>query len=102
MRKFRRDHSLGLVLLGITLARRPDARRLSQLQRAADADAPTGDLLHELSDLLGTSYFWNQTLQNWQSEFLAIGVFAVATIYLRQRGSTESKPVGAAHAETGA
>jgi hypothetical protein len=48
-----------------------------------------------------TSYFWNRTLQNWQSEFLAIGVFAVTTIYLRQRGSTESKPVGAPHDSTG-
>ena len=54
-----------------------------------------------LLDFLGTSYFWNKTLQNWQSEFLAVGVFAVATIYLRQRGSTESKPVGAAHHWTG-
>src|SRR5436190_1935166 len=48
-----------------------------------------------LTGFLGTSYFWNETFQNWQSEFLAVGVFAVATIYLRQRGSTESKPVGA-------
>jgi uncharacterized protein DUF6766 len=45
--------------------------------------------------------FWNRSLQNWQSEFLAIGVMAVFTIYLRQRGSPESKPVGAAHGETG-
>jgi hypothetical protein len=37
-----------------------------------------------------------QTLQNWQSEFLAVGSMAVFTIYLRQRGSPESKPVGAA------
>jgi hypothetical protein len=46
--------------------------------------------------------FWEQTLQNWQSEFLAVGTMAVFTIYLRQRGSPESKPVGAAHDETGA
>jgi hypothetical protein len=45
--------------------------------------------------------FWNRSLQNWQSEFLAIGVMAVFTIYLRQRGSPESKPVGAPHDETG-
>ncbi len=44
--------------------------------------------------------FWNETFQNWQSEFLAVGVFAVFTIYLRQRGSPESKPVGAPHDET--
>jgi hypothetical protein len=45
--------------------------------------------------------FWNNTFQNWQSEFLAVGTMAVFTIYLRQRGSPESKPVGAPHDETG-
>ena len=44
--------------------------------------------------------FWEKTLQNWQSEFLAVGVMVVVTIYLRQRGSPESKPVGAPHDET--
>ena len=47
------------------------------------------------------SDFWERTLQNWQSEFLAVGTMAVFTIYLRQRGSPESKPVGAPHEETG-
>jgi hypothetical protein len=45
--------------------------------------------------------FWSRTLQNWQSEFLAVGSMAVLSIYLRQRGSPESKPVGEAHASTG-
>jgi hypothetical protein len=45
--------------------------------------------------------FWEKTLQNWQSEFLAVGAMAVFTIYLRQRGSPESKPVGAPHDQTG-
>ncbi len=45
--------------------------------------------------------FWEKTLQNWQSEFLAVGTMAVFAIYLRQRGSPESKPVGAAHDATG-
>ncbi len=54
-----------------------------------------------LGQFLQTFYFWDRTLQNWQSEFLAVGIFAVATIYLRQRGSTESKPVGAPHNSTG-
>jgi hypothetical protein len=53
-------------------------------------------------EYLGTSDFWNRTLQNWQSEFLAVGSMAVLSIYLRQRGSPESKPVGAPHAATGA
>jgi hypothetical protein len=47
-----------------------------------------------------SSDFWERTLQNWQSEFLAVGTMAVLTIYLRQRGSPESKPVGAPHSET--
>lgn len=41
--------------------------------------------------------FWNRTLQNWQSEFLAVGAMVVFAIYLRQRGSAESKPVGLPH-----
>ncbi len=45
--------------------------------------------------------FWNRTLQNWQSEFLAVGSMVALSIYLRQRGSPESKPVGSPHAATG-
>jgi hypothetical protein len=44
--------------------------------------------------------FWDRSLQNWQSEFLSVGSIAVFTIYLRQRGSPESKPVGAPHDQT--
>jgi hypothetical protein len=45
--------------------------------------------------------FWSRSLQNWQSEFLAVGAMAVLSIYLRQNGSPESKPVGAPHDKTG-
>ncbi|MET8147105.1 DUF6766 family protein [Actinoplanes sp. NPDC049668] len=45
--------------------------------------------------------FWNRTLQNWQSELLAVASMAILSIYLRQRGSPESKPVGTAHDVTG-
>jgi uncharacterized protein DUF6766 len=50
---------------------------------------------------VGSADFWEKTLQNWQSEFLAVGSMAIFAVYLRQRGSPESKPVGAAHHETG-
>jgi uncharacterized protein DUF6766 len=50
---------------------------------------------------VGNADFWEATLQNWQSEFLAVGSFSVFAIYLRQRGSPESKPVGASHEATG-
>ncbi|MBI5107031.1 MAG: hypothetical protein HZB46_18970 [Solirubrobacterales bacterium] len=50
---------------------------------------------------LGKPDFWEATFQNWQSEFLAVGSMVVLSIYLRQRGSPQSKPVGAGHHETG-
>jgi hypothetical protein len=50
---------------------------------------------------LGQADFWERTFQNWQSEMLAVGSFVIFAVYLRQRGSPESKPVGAAHADTG-
>jgi hypothetical protein len=50
---------------------------------------------------IGSADFWEATLENWQSEFLAVGSFAAITVYLRQRGSPESKPVGAPHHATG-
>ncbi|MFG3343103.1 DUF6766 family protein [Glycomyces sp. NPDC048151] len=49
---------------------------------------------------LGSGEFWNRTLQNWQSELLAVGSLAVLSVYLRQRGSPESKPVGSSHGTT--
>jgi hypothetical protein len=50
---------------------------------------------------LGEADFWNRSFQNWQSEFLAVGSMAVFSVYLRHRGSPESKPVGESHAATG-
>ncbi|MEV4665761.1 DUF6766 family protein [Micromonospora echinofusca] len=52
-------------------------------------------------DFLGTSEFWFQSMQNWQSEFLAVGTLIVLSIFLRQHASPESKPVTAEHAHTG-
>lgn len=45
--------------------------------------------------------FWGRTLQNWQSEFLAVASMVILSVYLRERGSPESKPVGTSHAATG-
>ena len=50
---------------------------------------------------LANAHFWQDTLQNWQSEFLAIASMVILAVYLRQRGSPESKPVGAPHDATG-
>ena len=51
---------------------------------------------------LPTSRFWFESFQNWQSEFLAVAVLVGASVYLRERGSPESKPVAEPHYETGA
>jgi hypothetical protein len=50
---------------------------------------------------MGTSRFWFESLQNWQSEFLAVGSMVVFTIFLREKGSHESKPVDSPHSQTG-
>ncbi|HEY8619039.1 MAG TPA: DUF6766 family protein [Dermatophilaceae bacterium] len=52
------------------------------------------------SDYLVAPDFWNRTLQNWQSELLAVGSMVVFSVYLRERGSPESKRVGSPHSET--
>lgn len=54
-----------------------------------------------LWQFLGTSEFWFQSLQNWQSEFLSVLSIVVLSIFLRQKGSPESKPVDASNDETG-
>lgn len=52
-------------------------------------------------EYLKTSQFWFESFQNWQSEFLAVGSMVVLSIWLRQKGSPESKPVHAPHDDTG-
>ncbi|GAB3039625.1 hypothetical protein GCM10027052_19930 [Parafrigoribacterium mesophilum] len=76
-------------------------------QSVAGVAAYNEEQLRGLQDALSwpeyvvSADFWNRTLQNWQSEFLAVGSMVVLSIYLRQRGSPESKPAGEAHATTG-
>jgi Domain of unknown function (DUF6766) len=75
-------------------------------QSIAGQAAYNVDLLHQHQDPVSwvgyatSADFWNRTLQNWQSEFLAVASMAAFAIYLRQRGSPESKLVGAAHDTT--
>ncbi|NUR82294.1 MAG: hypothetical protein HOQ21_17960 [Dermatophilaceae bacterium] len=67
--------------------------------RVAENEQRMRDLLDPVSlgDYAVSPDFWSRTLQNWQSEMLAIGSMAVFAIYLRERGSPESKPVGMPH-----
>jgi hypothetical protein len=87
---------MGLVFLGSWVAQGiagTAAYNRQQLSQREDAVSWWGYVV--------SSDFWNRTLQNWQSEFLAVGSMAVLSVYLRQRGSPESKPVGASHGATG-
>ena len=94
------SRSLGLVMGAIFLGS-------WSAQLVAGRSAYNAEQLQDLQEPLGwTAYltapdFWNRTLQNWQSEFLAVGSMVVLSIYLRERGSPESKPVGSSHAATG-
>jgi len=67
----------------------------------ADDQVEHGLARPAFTDYLTSSRFWFESFQNWQSEFLSLAAMVVGTIFLRQRGSAESKPVHASHAETG-
>jgi hypothetical protein len=64
-----------------------------------EEQAQHGQDLLTLGEYVVSADFWNRTLQNWQSEFLAVGSMVALSIVLRQRGSAESKPVGTPHEE---
>ncbi|MCX6320208.1 MAG: hypothetical protein NTX93_00160 [Bacteroidia bacterium] len=55
--------------------------------------------LASASQYIGNSQFWFESFQNWQSEFLAVATIVLLSIWLRQKGSPESKPVDAAYCE---
>lgn len=71
------------------------------LKDANTQNALQGKPLESLSDYLSGSRLWFESFQNWQSEFLSIFTIIILSIYLRQKGSSQSKPVDAPHHETG-
>lgn len=93
------SRSLGLVMGAIFLASWGAMSVAGWAAYNADQLAQRQDAVH-WSEYLISADFWNRTVQNWQSEMLAVGSMAVLSVYLRQRGSPESKPVGAAHSDT--
>lgn len=70
------------------------------MHRNDEALAHGGDVV-SVGEFMRSSQFWFQSLQNWQSEFLSLVAMVVLSIWLRQRGSPESKPVASAHRATG-
>jgi len=87
---------MGLIFVGSWGAQSFAGQVAFNEERLAQLQAPVS-----WAGYVTSAEFWNRTLQNWQSELLAVGSMAVLSIYLRQRGSPESKPVGQAHDSTG-
>lgn len=93
-------HSLSLALFGLfavsfVLHAAGGAREHSR-QELAHGGHAVG-----LIEFLGTSDFWFQSFQNWQSEFFSVAMLIVLAVYLREQGSSQSKPVATPHDETG-
>jgi hypothetical protein len=98
LRLYENSLSLAFLLLFAAsfVAHATGGARAYSDEQVAHGGLPVGVL-----DYLRTSQFWFESLQNWQSEFLAIAAMVVLSIHLRQRGSPESKPVAAPHSHTG-
>ncbi|MGW7194686.1 DUF6766 family protein [Streptomyces chryseus] len=95
------SRSLGLVMGSLFLlswlAQSMAGTAAYNEQQLRQLQAPVG-----WAQYVSSADFWSRTLQNWQSELLAVASMAILSVYLRQRGSPESKPVGASHQDTGA
>ncbi len=95
------SYSLGIALAGLFVA----SFVLHWVNSASAANAAAamhGEAPASLLEHLGSATLWFESFQNWQSEFLSTAVIVVLSIWLRYRGSPESKPVAKPHAETGA
>ena len=94
------EHSLGLsfaLLFVVSVA----IHAVGGLAEYNDEQTAHGQPRVTLSRYVVSSRFWFESFQNWQSEFLSLAGMVIGTIWLRQRGSAESKPVHASHDETG-
>jgi len=87
---------LALFLMSVWLHAAGGSREYSDEQQAHGQPPVT------FLGYFATSRFWFEAFQNWQSEFLAVAVLVGASVYLREKGSPESKPVAEAHYGTGA
>ena len=94
------EHSLGLALVSLFLVS-IIGHAVAGWHHYNEEQIAHASPTTSLAEFVSGSEFWFQSFQNWQSEFLSIMAMVVLTIFLRQRGSPESKPVYAPHADTG-
>lgn len=93
-------HSLGLSLLLLFVASFC-LHWINSARHAVEEALLHGERPPTLLEHLGSAELWYESFQNWQSEFLSTFVLIVLAIFLREKGSPESKPVGAPHSQTG-
>jgi hypothetical protein len=93
-------HSLGIALAVLFLLSFV-LHGLNSARHAAEEALRDGRVPPTLVQHLSDAAFWFESFQNWQSEFLSTAVLVVLAIFLRERGSPESKPVGAPHTDSG-
>jgi len=93
-------HSLGIVLLALFVM--SFIFHWTQSARVAAQEAlEHGQRAKGTWEYLGDAQLWFESFQNWQSEFLSTAVLVVLSIFLRQKESSQSKPVAALHSQTG-
>jgi len=95
------EHSLSLALFSLFLASFVAHWWASYHHYATEQAEHRAPLDHGFFGHLLDSQLWFESFQNWQSEFLSIAVLVLLTIFLREKGSAQSKDVAAPHGETG-
>jgi hypothetical protein len=85
-----------VLFLGSFFAHAASGAAAFSEEQALHGEPPVGMFAY-----IGTAQFWFESFQNWQSEFMVVALLVGAAVYLRQRGSSESKPVHAPHDQTG-
>ena len=94
------EHSLSLSLLSLFLISWV-GHALAGFAHYNEGRHDHGMPLLSLGGYLASPRFWFESFQNWQSEFLAVASIVLLSIWLREKGSPESKPVSAPHRATG-
>jgi len=100
MRRFLHDNGLTLALLGLFLGAIV-AQAVAGWRADSEALRVHGAPAPGFAAYLESGHFLSAVFENWQSEFLSVAVLVVLGIWLREKGSPESKPVAAPHRHTG-
>src|SRR5919107_2288772 len=90
MKRFLRDNSLSLVMLGL-FALFLFAQSATGLNVYNDDQREHGEATISYPEYLRTGHFVEATFENWESEYLQMGAYVLFTVFLFQRGSSESK-----------